>query len=183
MEIVKKRATAEELFRLPDDGYRYELVRGELRQMNPAGNIHGRVAMNFGAELRMHARKNGLGEVYAAETGFKISTDPDTVRAPDVAFISRARLEEVGETEGFWPGAPDLAVEVVSPADTYTEVEEKVSDWLDAGTKLVVILNPRKKTATVHRPQGNVSLLGESDTLDCGDVVEGFEVAVEDLFS
>lgn len=183
MEIVKSRATAEELLNIPDDGFRYELVQGELRQMNPAGNIHGRIAVKFTWRLAQHVEKNDLGEVYAAETGFKISTNPDTVRAPDVACISRTRLDEVGETEGYWPGAPDLAVEVISPGDTYTGVEEKVSDWLDAGTKLVVILNPRKKTATIHRPQGNVSILGVGDTLDCRDVVEGFEVAVGEIFS
>ncbi|WP_119066339.1 Uma2 family endonuclease [Rubrobacter indicoceani] len=182
LEIVKVHARAEELLHLPDDGFRYELVRGELRQMNPAGNVHGRIAMSFSWRLARHVEENRLGEVYAAETGFKLTTNPDTVRAPDVAFISRKRLDEVGETEGFWPGAPDLAVEVVSPGDTYTEVEEKVSDWLDAGTKLVIILNPRKKTATVHRTQGNVSILGVDDVLDCGDVVVGFKVGVREVF-
>ena len=123
---------------MPDDGFRYELVRGELRRMNPAGNVHGRVAMNFGILLGSYVKAHDLGTVYAAETGFKLATDPDTVRAPDVAFVGRARVEAVGELEGFWPGTPDLAVEVVSPRDgAHAEVEEKVFDWLDAGTKTV----------------------------------------------
>src|SRR5712692_7326151 len=82
--------------------------------------------------------------VYAAETGFWISSDPDTVRAPDVAFVSQRRLDELGDVEGYWPGAPDLVVEVISPSDTYTEVEEKVLEWLEAGARMVVVVNPRK---------------------------------------
>ncbi|MGI8650850.1 MAG: Uma2 family endonuclease [Rubrobacter sp.] len=86
------------------------------------------------------------------------------------------------ETEGFWPGAPDLYVEVVSPGDTYTEVEEKVSDWLEARTKIVIILNPRQKTATVHHPGGRVSVFSDDNTLDCGDTVPEFKVSVAEIF-
>ncbi len=109
---------------MPDDGFRYELVQGELRQMNPAGNVHGRVTMSVAWRLAHYVDENRLGTVYAAETGFRLSSNPDTVRAPDVAFVSRARVEAVGEVEGFWPEAPDLAIEVVSPGDSFAEVEE-----------------------------------------------------------
>ena len=101
---------------MPDDGFRYELVQGELRLMTPAGNVHGRVAMNFGIALGSYVKDHNLGAEYAAERGFRLASDPDTVRAPDVAFVSRVRVESVGEVEGFWSGAPDLAVEVVYPA-------------------------------------------------------------------
>jgi Uma2 family endonuclease len=135
---------------MPDDGLRYELVQGELRQMYPAGNVHGRVTRSVAWRLARYVDENQLGTVYAAETGFRLSTDPDSVRAPDVAFVSQARVEAVGEVEGFWPEAPDLAVEVVSPSDRYTDIEEKVFGWLEAGTKMVVI-NPRQHSATVYK--------------------------------
>ena len=100
-----------------------------------------------------------LGAAYAAETGFRLSSDPDTVRAPDVAFVSRANVEAVGEVEGFWPGAPDLAVEVVSPTDSYADVEENIFDWLDAGTEMVVVINPRQRSATVHKSPTDITAL------------------------
>jgi Uma2 family endonuclease len=183
MAGARQQVSADELLRLPDDGFRYELVRGELRQMTPAGNVHGRVAMSFSWRLAQYVQENQLGTVYAAETGFKLSTDPDTVRAPDVAFVSRARVETIGEVEGFWPGAPDLAVEVVSPGDGYTEVEEKIFAWLDAGTKMVVVVNPRQRSATVYSSQTDISALTEADILDGGEVVPGFQLAIRDIFA
>ncbi len=182
MTIAQKLVTAEELLKMPDDGMRTELVRGEVRRMAPAGNVHGRIAVNVTISLGQYVRENNLGTVYAAETGFKISSDPDTVRAPDVAFISRDRVEEMGEVEGFWPGAPDLAVEVVSPNDLYTEVEEKVLSWLEAGSRMVVVVDPRNRTVSVRRRQAEVQILMEHDTLDGGDVVPGWELPVADVF-
>jgi Uma2 family endonuclease len=121
--------------------------------------------------------------VYAAETGFVLSSNPDTVRAPDVAFVSQARIEEVGDVEGFWPEAPDLAVEVISPGDSYSEVEEKVFDWLEAGTKMVVVINPRQRSATVFKSPTDIFALAEADVLNGGDVVPGFELAVREIFA
>jgi Uma2 family endonuclease len=183
MAVVRQQVTADELLYMPDDGFRYELVRGELRQMNPAGNVHGRVAMSFAWRLAQYVDENRLGTVYAAETGFRLSSNPDTVRAPDVAFVSRARVEAVGEVEGFWPEAPDLAVEVVSPGDSYADVEEKVFDWLDAATKMVVVINPRQRSATVYKSPGDITALAEADVLDGGEIVPGFELAVRDIFA
>ena len=141
----------EELLHMPDDGFRYELVRGELRKMPPAGNEHGYIAGEVFGELRSHVKANGLGRVYAAETGFEIHSNPDTVRAPDVAFVSRERLEEVGPVEGYWPGAPDLAVEVVSPNDRHSGVIGKALEWLDAGCRMVLVVDPKQHTVTVYR--------------------------------
>lgn len=182
MDVVRQQVTADELLHMPDDDFRYELVRGELRRMNPAGNVHGRVVMSFAWRLARHVEENRLGTVYAAETGFRLSSDPDTVRAPDVAFVSRARVEAIGDIEGFWPEAPDLAVEVISPGDSYADVEEKVFDWLDAGTKMVVI-NPRQRSATVYKSPTDIAALAEADVLDGGDVVPGFELAVREIFA
>ena len=174
--------TAEELERMPDDGFRYELVRGELRKMSPASEGHGRIAGALTVSLGHNVLANKIGVVYAAETGFRLSTDPDTVRAPDVAFVSRERREAAGPVEGFYPGAPDLAIEVVSPTDTYAEVEEKIADWLGAGTRMVVVVNPRQRRVTVHRPPAQVTVLTAADTLDGGDVVPGWVLPVAQLF-
>jgi Uma2 family endonuclease len=182
MATTDQLVTAEELLRMPDDGYRYELVRGELRKMAPAGHLHGRIAINVTTPLDRHVRAHTLGTVYAAETGFKLASNPDVVRAPDVAFIRRERVEAVGDVEGYWPGAPDLAVEVISPGDTYAEVQEKVFDWLEAGTQMVILVMPRKRTITVYRSLTDIIMLTEHDTLDGGDVVPGWRVPVRELF-
>ena len=182
MAVTHKPVTAEELLRIPNDGLRSELVRGEVRRMAPAGNVHGRLAMKIGWTLAQHVETQGLGVVYAAETGFRIASDPDTVRAPDAAFVSRERVEAVGDAEGYWPGAPDLAVEVVSPNDTYSEVEEKVTDWLRAGTRMVVVVNPRGKTVTVRSSEKDITVLIEEDALDGGEVVPGWRLPVADVF-
>lgn len=107
MSTTIQPMTAEDLLKMHDDGFRYELVRGDLRKMSPAGHKRGRIAMKVATPLDSHVTVNKLGAVYAAETGFLISSDPDTVRAPDVAFMSQKRLDEVGDVEGYWPGAPD----------------------------------------------------------------------------
>jgi Uma2 family endonuclease len=167
---------------MPDDGFRYELVRGELRKMTPAGHQHGRIAINVTTPLDQHVRANNLGIVYAAETGFKLASDPDHVRAPDVAFVRRDRVEAVGDVEGFWPGAPDLVVEVISPSDTYAEVEEKIFDWLDAGTLLAIVVNPRQRTVTVYRSRAAITVLTEDDALDGGEVVPAWTLPVHEIF-
>ena len=182
MATAHQLITAEELLRMPDDGYRYELVRGELRKMAPAGHIHGRIAINVTTPLDRHVRAHALGTVYAAGTGFKLASNPDIVRAPDVAFIRRERVEAVGDVEGYWPGAPDLAVEVISPSDTYAEVQEKVFDWLYAGAQMVILVMSRKRAVTVYRSLTDIVMLTEHDTLDGGDVVPGWRLPVRELF-
>ncbi|MGH2460727.1 MAG: Uma2 family endonuclease [Chloroflexota bacterium] len=174
--------SADELFKLPDDDHRYELVEGELRRMSPAGGEHGSLAAEFGADLIMHVREHRLGRVFAAETGYRLRSDPDTVRAPDVSFVRRGRLPGGKLLVGFLPLAPDLAVEVVSPSDTADDVQERIRDFLDAGTRLVVVVYPRTRTIAVHLPSGEVRTLGLADTFDAGDVVPGFRYAIADLF-
>jgi Uma2 family endonuclease len=167
---------------MPDDGFRYELVKGELRRMPPAGSEHGAIAVNIGVVMAQFAKTHGLGVVFGAGTGFKIASDPDTVRAPDLAFIRRERLPGESIPRGFWPGAPDLAVEVISPSDTYTEVEEKVNGWLNAGTRLVLVLNPRTRTVAMYTSHTDVVRLTESDTLDGGEVLPGLTCRVAAFF-
>jgi len=182
MSTLVETMTAQDLLKMPKDGFRYELVKGELKKMSPSGQKHGKIAARFTWRLAQHVETNDLGAVYAAETGFLLSTDPDTVRAPDVAFVSRKRLEEVGEVEGFWPGAPDLVVEVISPGDTYTEVEEKTTEWLEAGARVVIVINPRKRTATVYRSLTEIVMLTEENDLEIEDVVPDWKIALRELF-
>jgi Uma2 family endonuclease len=182
MATTTRPMTAEELFRMPDDGYRYELIKGELRRMTPSGGEHGEITINITVPLGQHIRTNGLGKVYAAETGFILAFDPDTVRAPDVAFLGNARAGQIALDAAYLLGAPDLAVEVVSPNDLYTEVHEKVIEWLDAGTSMVIVVDPRKRTATVYRSKSDVRILSEADTLDGADVVPGWSLPVRAIF-
>lgn len=182
MTTVARLMTADELLDMPDDGWRYELIRGELIRMSPAGNRHGKFAMRVGTQLGVYVDDNDLGEVYAAETGYFLAFDPDTIRAPDVSFISRERLEEIGETDGYWPAAPDLAVEVISPNDRYAEVEAKVLDWLGAGTRMVIVVNPRTQSVRVHRSPSDVVTLTLDDVIEGGDVVSGWRLAVSRIF-
>lgn len=174
--------TADELLLMPRGRARYELVKGELITMSPAGSEHGAVIMNIAIPLGQHIKANGLGVIFGAETGFKISTDPDTVRAPDVAFIRRERIPESGLPKNYWPGAPDLAVEVVSPGDTFGEVSDKVEEWLAAGAGAVWIVNPKLRNVTVYRSLTDVLAISENDELDGQDVVPGFRCKVAEIF-
>jgi Uma2 family endonuclease len=182
MTTAAKKITAEDLLRLPDDGFRYELVKGELRKMPPAGIEHGYLANRASWRLTQYVETHQLGKVFVAEPGFQLTANPDTVRAPDVAFISQQRLEEIGLVRGYWPGAPDLAIEVISPNDIYTEVQDKVLQWLDAGTRMVVVVNPRQQTVAVYRSRTDIAILTKNDTLDGNDVVPGWTLPIADLF-
>ena len=182
MSTTVQRTTAAELLRFPANGRRYELVRGEVREMSPAGSLHGFLTMHIGAHLFQYVHAHNLGRVCSAETGFQIAEAPDTVRAPDVGFVNRQRCEAVGQPEGYWPGAPDVAVEVVSQHDRYTEVEDKVAEWLEAGCRMVIVVNPRRRSVTIYRSRTDIAVLTEADTLDGGDVVPGWQLPLKDLF-
>lgn len=173
--------TTEELLRLPRGHARFELVAGELRVMEPGGAEHGRVAARAGLALGKHVLDHDLGETFGAETGFLIATDPDTVRAPDAAFLSRERVDRFGRVTGYWPEAPDLAIEVVSPGDSYTKVQEKALMWLEAGCRLVLLLEPGSATAIAYRRPGEGQALLRDDVVDCSDVVPGFAPRVAEL--
>lgn len=172
--------TAEELLAMPDGGsHRFELVRGELISMSPAGTQHSKIALRLAQRLANFVDQHRLGEVYGADCGYLTSRNPDTVREPDASFVSARR---VVNTEKYFPGAPDLAVEVVSPNDTWIEVDEKVREYLAAGTLMVIVINPRKQTATVRTPNSTTDLT-INDTLSGGDVVPGWSLPLADLFS
>ncbi len=173
----------QDVLALPDDAHRYELVQGELRRMSPAGRKHGRLIMNISTPLDQFVRENQLGAVYAAETGFILETAPDTLRAPDIAFVRHERLADLPEADGFFVGPPDLAAEFILPNDLYTEVDEKVRDYLRAGTRMVVVVNPRRQTVTVYRSHTDIQLLTREDRLEGGDLLPGWSLPVSTIFA
>ena len=172
--------TAEELLHLRIPNKRTELVRGVLVVHEPAGYTHGRIAMNLAMKLGIHVERTQAGQLFAAETGFTVSRQPDTVRAPDVAFLRRERLLEP-ETRGFPDLAPDLVVEVLSPDDRPGEVLAKVADWLTAGCRLVWVIDSERRSARVYRADGCETLIGAGEALDGEDVVPGFSCPLADI--
>jgi Uma2 family endonuclease len=180
MSISTQLMTAEQLIKLPRGRFRYELVRGELLTMSPAGEEHGAITANLTAELYRYVKENRLGVVYGAETGFKLERNPDTVLAPDVSFISRDRVGQISKQ--YREGAPDLAVEVISPNERRNRIEKKVGQWLQLGARLVWIVNPQTKSVTVYRPDGSVRVLSKSDELTGDDLIPGFTISVSDVF-
>ncbi len=181
MTAVTKPFTAQQLWEMPQ-GERRELVRGELRTMAPRGVDHGAVVINLSLLLATHVKQHLLGVVVGAETGFRLRQNPDTVRGVDIGFVAATRLPSTGRPNEYWPGAPDLAVEVLSPGDTVQAVEEKVDDYLSAGCRLVWVVNPKRRTVTVHRPTRGPSILRNTDLLDGEDVVPGFSCSVAEAF-
>jgi Uma2 family endonuclease len=179
--IERLITTAEQLAGATGLG-RCELLRGELIMMTPAGAEHGRIAASVAAVLTVHVKQNHLGVVMGAETGFLIRRDPDTVRAPDVAFV-RAQRYPSGRVEGFFEGPPDLAVEILSPSDRASHVLAKVQDWLAAGCGWVWVVDPETATIALYRSRSEFQLLTAAESLDGGDLLPGFSVPVASLFS
>jgi len=172
--------TAEELSHLNLPRQRTELVRGVLVVREPAGYRHGEVTMSLSAAIHDFVRPRKLGRVLAAETGFKLSSNPDTVRAPDVAFLRAERVPEPPPA-GYAALAPDLAAEVLSPDDRPGEVLEKVGDWLNAGVRLVWVVDPARGLARVYRADGTETLLGDGDAFDGEEVLPGFSCRIADV--
>jgi Uma2 family endonuclease len=184
MSQSAKRApllTAEDVERISIPGKIVELVRGQLVVGEPPGTKHGIIAGNLTHYLSSFVRQHELGVVAVQDTGFRIGRDPDTVRAPDVAFLARDRVPQVPE-RGYAELAPDLLAEVLSPGDAPAYVLGKLSDWLAAGTKLVWLVDPQRSEVRVYRSDGTLSVLGLSDSLDGEDVLPGFSCPVAKVF-
>lgn len=183
MSVALRTMTADELLRMSEDGYRYELIEGELRQMSPPGFQHGVIGEDLASRLSDFVKRHNLGRIAAAETGFLIARNPDTVRAPDIAFVSQEQLARCGIPTGYFPESPALAVEVVSPDDTAEEVDNKIRCWLAAGTRLAWVVYPRGRSVTVYRSLDDIHVLTENDQLTGDPVVPGFTCAIAELFS
>jgi Uma2 family endonuclease len=177
---VPHSLTADDLSAMPDDGNRYELVRGELIPISPLFILPSVVAGNVLGEIGQFVRRQRLG-VYGTAGGFKLESNPDTVRAPDVWFIRADRIPADGLPDSFWPGAPDLAVEVLSPSDRFVEVMRKVQEYLAAGARLVWVIDPKGRSAAAFAPDRPSLLFGEDDTLDGGDFLPSFVLRLGDV--
>jgi Uma2 family endonuclease len=173
--------TAEELLREQPPHKRSELVAGRMIVREPAGHRHGRIANKLAFLLTKQVNEQNLGVVFAAETGFVLRRNPDTVRAPDVAFVNRERLLDP-EPTGYAEMAPDLVVEVLSPDDRPGQVLAKVGDWLNAGVRLVWVVDPTRRQVRAYRQDGAESLLGEEDSIEGEDVLPGFSCPVKSVF-
>ena len=178
---LPKLLTAEELLYLNLPDTQTELVRGVLVVREPPGYRHGLVAFAVAARIGEFVREHGLGVVVAADTGFKLFADPDTVRAADAAFLSRDRAPHPPPA-GYLTLAPDFVVEVVSPGDRPGDVQAKVSDWLTAGSRLVWVIDPARQRAVVYREDGSVDLLADHDALNGEQVLPGFSCPLADVW-
>ena len=180
---TKARITSEEFWRMPSSDMRQELVSGEVVEMMPPAPLHGYIVTKIARRLDEHVEKHGLGWVMAGDPGFvlRLPWDDDRVRAPDVAFLSRARVPEGKLPKKFFHGAPDLAVEVLSPSESPVDVQQKVRDWLEGGARLVWTVAPEAASATVYRPDGSARLVRDREPLEGEDVLPGFTVPLAEV--
>lgn len=182
MGQTKTLITAEQFFEMRFPNVRAELVDGEVIQMSPPGFEHADISACLLHELRQFVKPRGLGRV-VSELGFILRRNPDLVRAPDVAFISDEKLEAHGRTRKFWQGPPDLAVEVLSPEDRASEVLGKVGEYLDAGTRLVWVVDPENQLVSAYRGLNQLRVYAVGDTLSGEDVLHGFSLPVNEIFA
>jgi Uma2 family endonuclease len=173
--------TVEELPEFPDC---YELVDGELiMMMSPAGWIHGHLVMKIGAVLQAYVEEKKLGMAFGEQTGFILTRNPDTVRAPDAAFVREERIPLERDLTEYFPGAPDLAVEVLSPSNRASAMKRKLTQYFAGGTRLIWVVDPKTRVIAVHAPGREPVTLHETDALDGEDVVPGFHYEIAQLFA
>lgn len=172
--------TAEQLLEVNIPGKQVELVRGRLVVKEPPGYRHGDITARLAFELMQYVRAQDLGQILVGDPGFTLARNPDTVRGPDIAFVQRARVPDPLPT-AFAEFAPDLAVEVLSPQDRPGETLGKIGDWLDAGTRVVWVIDPARRQARVYRLDGTEAVLSETDALLGEDVLPGFSCPVSSI--
>ncbi|CAN5664225.1 Uma2 family endonuclease [soil metagenome] len=182
MSAETRQATIQDMQALPDDGHRYDLIRGEIIQLAPATGEHGAIAGEIARLIGNVARPERRGRVYTAEAGFVLAHDPDVLLCPDVSFVRSSRLGPLDEQRGFLDLAPDLAVEVLSPSESLRSIREKVSAYLDGGTQAVWVVDPVRRSVTVYLADGSITLLSEDEDLTGGDMLPGFNVTVAEIF-
>ena len=176
-----KLMTADDLLRLYGKGVRGELIRGVLHETMPAGLRHGKIAIRLGGRIDAHVAPAGLGHVFGSDSGVLLETDPDTVREPDIAYVSAERLPLDADIDGYCPVAPDLVVEIKSPSDSERVVDDKATMWLDFGVRMALVINPETGTIRVRQPDLPTVVLTLDDTLEGGEVLPGFSCAVREI--
>ena len=177
-----KLLTADDLLRLYSRGVRGELIRGELHETMSSGREHGELVMNLASAMGAFIKPRRLGRLYGSDSGVLLERDPDTVREPDIGFVSAAKAPRGVRVTGYSEEIPDLVVEVASPSDSLREIREKSLMWKGHGVRIVWAVYPDTRTVDVYREDGVVTTLAENDTLDGGGVLPGFSCAVSDIF-
>ena len=174
--------TADDLLRLYSEGARGELIRGVFCETMSAGEEHGEIVLNLGIILGGFIKPRRLGRLVGSNTGVRLERSPDTVREPDIAFISASKRPLGTRNTGYVEVIPDLVVEVVSPNDRLAEVNDKALMWLNYGVPVVWVVYPDTRTLEVHQPDGYVVTLDEGDALGGGTVLPGFTCPIRDIF-
>jgi Uma2 family endonuclease len=180
---VEKPVTVEDFYEIAFEGFRGELVGGELKETMPTSILHGIIAGRIAIILGFFVLQNKLGEVLTAETGFRLFVDKKTVRVPDVSFLSNEKLAEIKNVNKFYDGTPDLAIEVISPSETYNDVQGKLEDYLSAGVKMVWIIRPENKIVTTYRTLSDFKILRENEELNGEDLLPNFKCNLTDIFA
>lgn len=179
---TEKLLTADDLLTLYSQGVRGELIRGVLHETVAAGIEHGEIVINFAAELRTFVRPRRLGRVVGSDAGMRLERDPDTVREPDIAFISAERLPLDQRVSGYAEVVPDIVVEVSSPGDRTASIYDQAQMWLRHGVRLVLIAYPETRTILALPANGPARTFAEGDDLECGDILPGFTCPVRNIF-
>jgi Uma2 family endonuclease len=174
--------TAEDLWLMEEDECRYELVEGELIRRAPAGWEHGEIGVEITRRVGNYLAENRLGKASGADTGFILARNPDVVRAPDLAYVRADRLPPKEQRRAFLELAPDLVVEIVSPSDSSSDVNDKVMQYLDLGVKLVWLVHPSTRSVNVYTHDRTARILSEDDELNGGEVLPGFRLRIADIF-
>jgi len=176
---ARSNATEADLVLMPKDGRKYELVDGEVR-VTPGGARHGRISVNLVVRLDAAVRERRLGYVFDSSTGFRLPGG--NVRSPDVSYVEAGRFAEDEELPGGFPDiAPDLAVEVLSPDDRSRDVLDKVGEYLEAGVRLVLVVDPERRRVNVYRALTEVGSFGLDDRVDLGEVIPGFTFTLREV--
>ena len=177
-----KLLTAEDLLRLHSQGVKGELIDGVLHETVSAGKRHSFIAGNIMAPLHTHVRRDRLGRVGGTDGGVFIRRNPDTVREPDIFFVSAERLPLDDQSDGYLEVVPEIVVEIVSPSDSAQDVAEKITMWLNLGVSIALEVRPAERAVLVHRPDVPAATLSGDDVLDCGDVLPGFSLPLGEVF-